>query len=364
MMAKQFNPRLGGGESGLYKLWIVLGLVFLCAEASTLAQWVLSPDFRPSPVGADPLPEGMLRNIRTMEVITVLAMAVTIFQFLIRPLVTRGELTIDGKLVIGMGLCWWLDTLYNYTNFTWYYNAYTLNMGSWLSFVPGQLAPGQETWPEPIVCAGLLWFGSFALFARFASVLYGRYRQAFPRASHLHSACVLFVFCAVLDFFFENAFIRMGVFGFAGVWSPATLWAGTAHQFPLYEPIMYGGALTGLTLFRYYRDDKGQTFCERGIRDLKIGTTAKNLLSAVAVIGFCQSLVLFGWMLPYQWFAVKVDSFPPLASYNRAGVCGKGTERACPDGSFGLPTRNMAQEFVVRPNDPRLSPAALRAQGL
>lgn len=353
-----------GGSGGLYKLWIVLGVIFFAAEANTMVHWITSPNFQPSPVGGDPLPEGMLRNIRIMEAITVIAMAITVFQFLIKPLVTRGELTIDGKLVVGMGLCWWLDSLYNYTNFTWYYNAYALNMGSWLSFVPGQMAPGQESWPEPIICAGMLWFGSFALFAKFAGILYGRYRRKFPQTSHLHSACMLLVFCMVLDFFFENAFIRMGVFGFAGVWSPATLWAGESHQFPLYEPVMYGSVLTALTLFRYYRDDKGQTFCERGIRDLKVKPAVRNMLSAFAVIGFCQALVLFGWMIPYQWFAVQVDTFPPLASYNRAGICGKGTERACPDGSFGISTRKMAMEFQVRPDDSRLSVAARRAQGL
>jgi hypothetical protein len=128
--------------------------------------------------------------------------------------------------------------------------------------------------------------------------------------------------------------------------------------------MMWSVLVSSLTLFRHYAVAQGESLCERGLAEAPVSPVARKLLATVAVIGFCQTIATFAWMMPYQWFAVHIDTFAALPSYDRAGMCGKGTPYACPDGSFGVPTRNTPDAFIVRPDDPRLSAAAQRAQGL
>ena len=49
-----------------------------------------------------------------------------------------------------------------------------------------------------------------------------------------------------------------------------SLWAGTDHQFPIYETISWAGTYTVLACLHYFRDDRGRSLPERGIDALHI----------------------------------------------------------------------------------------------
>lgn len=347
---------VGGASSvkGYYRLWAALGGVLLATEAYTLARWIHSPFFHPSPVGSDPITTTALLALRSMEAIGAIGFFVALWFFLISPLINKRGLNADGKIFIAMITAYWLDPLYNFTNFVWYYNAYAFNMGSWLDFVPGASAPGMENFPEPIFGAGCLWFLAFAVAAKFGAKIYERLRIFFGTNAQLRPLLALFIIGMLFNFAFENIYIRMGVFGFASTWRPITLWAGTIHQFPLYEPPLNSVVMTCLALVRYHLDSDGAMFFEAGLSKAQVRSASRTALSILATTGFGQGLIIFAWMIPFQLIATHVDTFAPLPSYLSAGICGSRTPRACPDGQFGIPTRYMDRSFVVAPDDLRL----------
>jgi hypothetical protein len=50
-----------------------------------------------------------------------------------------------------------------------------------------------------------------------------------------------------------------------------------------------------------------------------------------------------------------------MPSYLREGICGNGTDYACPGADVPIPSRTS---YHLRPDDPHLSPEARRQQGL
>jgi hypothetical protein len=346
-----------------YRLWASLGVVFLVIMAITQGRWVLSPAFTPSPIGTDPMPAQQAVLIYTMQAVSLTWFLAVMWFFVIRPVVRTGVMSIDGKIALGMGTCWWLDAMYNYVQLTWYYNAHTVNMGSWGGFLPGSIAPGQDHFPEPLLNAAFLWYGSFATFGWLGSQLYGWVRQKLGPDSPFLAAFILYATFVVIDILFQNSYIRTGNFGYAATWGRFTMFAGTRYQYPLYEALVYSACLVSISLLRSHLNQAGESAVEIGLSRAGFSKTKRNVLGTLSVVGFCQVIVLFVWMLPYEMFALHVDTFAPLPSYLRAGMCGNGTPIACADGSFGIPTVGMAPAFVVRPDDPHLSHAAKAAQG-
>jgi hypothetical protein len=346
-----------------YRLWATAGVFFLGVMAITQGRWIASPSFTPSPAGADPMPAIQYMFIYSMQAVSFTWFLVTMWFFVLRPLIRTGNLSIDGKIALGMGTCWWLDAMYNYLRITWYYNAHTVNMGSWGMFLPGSVAPGQEHFPEPLLNAAFLWYSSFATFGWAGSKLYNLLRAKLGPNSPFIAAGIAYLSFVVEDIIFQNAYIRTGNFGYTATWAKFTMFAGTRYQYPLYEAFLYSTCILGIMLLRSHLNRHGESVVERGLYASGFSKAKRNILGLLAVIGFCQFIVLFAWMLPYQMFALQVDSFAPLPSYLRAGMCGAGTNNACSDGSFGIPTRQSNPAFRIAPDDPRLSPATQASQG-
>jgi len=346
-----------------YRLWATIGVLFLLLMAITQGRWIASPSFTPSPVGSDPMPPVQYVFIYAMQVVSFTWFLLVMWFFVLRPLLRTGKLSIDGKIAIGMGTCWWMDAMYNYVQLTWYYNAHTVNMGSWGSFLPGSIAPGQEHFPEPLLNAAFLWYSSFATFGLLGSKIYAALRAKLGPNSPFIAVFIVYLCFVVEDIIFQNTYIRTGNFGYTATWGKFTIFAGTRYQYPLYEALVYSVCLLSIMLLRSHLNEHGDSAVERGLHASGLSQAKKNWCGLLSVVGFCQVIVLFGWMLPYQMFALQVDTFAPLPSYLRAGMCGVGTQTACSDGSFGIPTVHTAAPFVVKPDDPRFSPATKAAQG-
>jgi hypothetical protein len=120
--------------------------------------------------------------------------------------------------------------------------------------------------------------------------------------------------------------------------------------------------LTGLSTFRYFRDDTGLSFVERGVRDLALPPRARQLVSTLAVIGFAHSWVVAAYFVPFTLsVALQADTAPRLPSYMRDGLCGGRTDYACP--SEYVPVPSGDDSLHVRPDDPRLPPGVRDRQG-
>ena len=133
------------------KAWAILGIVFLVTYAYVLGSWITGPDFKPSPLGSDPIPEGTLFLIRFTEVFCATLSLWFIYYMVLRPWIRDKQLSWDGMLVISLTTMWVLDPICNYFNFSFMYNGYFLNMGSWTMSLPGWQAPRQGNLPEPLL---------------------------------------------------------------------------------------------------------------------------------------------------------------------------------------------------------------------
>jgi len=60
-----------------------------------------------------------------------------------------------------------------------------------------------------------------------------------------------------------NLILRAELFSYGSTVPELTMFAGTKHQFPVYEVISWCGTYTGLASLHYFRDDKGRSLFER-----------------------------------------------------------------------------------------------------
>src|SRR5882724_11121377 len=343
------------------KVWAALGALSTFVVIRGLVAWVLGPDFTSSPTGTDPISDTNLLALHCFEGAVFAAGLVMVWKFLLRPLVRDRTFTFDGMLITAVLLMYFYDPLDNYFNYTFSYNAHFLNFASWARDIPGLQAPSQRYFPEPFLVMG----GFYAIFM-FGSAVFGcwylrRLSARRPALTNLGLFVSLFGVVLFLDFVVENVFMRTQFAAYPGTVHSLTLFAGKYYQFPLYEPFIIATFCCGMTAIRWFRNDRGESLAERGSETLRIGGRAKKGVTFLAVTGLVHTWFIVGYFVPYNFFALKADTFPAMPSFLRAGICGQGTDYACPSGSVPIP---HGTSLHLGPDDPRL-PAEVRArQGL
>lgn len=102
---------------------------------------------------------------------------------------------------------------------------------------------------------------------------------------------------------------------------------------------------------RWCKDDRGRSFIERGVEGLRLPLRARTPLTLLAVVGFLHSWLWISYILPYNSMAVKGKTAPAVPSYLRNGICGEGTNYACPSEFVPIPSK---KSLSVEPRDQRL----------
>jgi hypothetical protein len=354
-------PRVGWGSPVF--LWAAVGAVFVCLAAYVWGAWMLSPWFRPVPVGSDPLPGNVLVGVRTLEVIAATIGVALLWRFVARPLIREGEIGVDGLLLINFLLLWWTDPIDNYVNFSFMYNGHAINMGGWGNFIPGWGYPNHENLPEPLLLMGGFYLGFWMLNTLFGCWLLRSMAERWPRLGWGWRLGALFVIFAAVDSVVEIAILRTGIAAYPGVVRDWSLFPGEVYQWPLYEAGIIAFVNIGWTCLRYFKDDKGQTFVEKGLDRLPLSRPRKKLLTFLALAGFVQPFFLVSYYLPYNLFAIQGDTFPAYPSYMRNMICGEGTQYACPSREW-VPIPHRDGKLFIGPDDPRLPQAVRDAQGI
>ncbi len=344
-------------KSKLVYAFAAWGLLMVVTGLYAWGQWIASSDFKPSPMGADPLPNQVYWTLRITEVVAVSCAGLLLWKFMIKPWRREGRITWDGMFMIAGFLTWWTDPIDNYFNFTFMYNSGFYNMASWTAYIPGWEAPNQQLFPEPLFFVGGLYIWWFITpVAAGCWVLKQMYEKK-PHWSLATKLTVMFTIFGLFDFVAENIFQRLEIFKYVGTYAPLTVWAGTEHQYPIYNCFMMAAFFLGMTCLRYFKDDKGYAFCERGIDQIKASGVTKTILRQFAVIGALGLNIGVFYYTPFLLFSMKADSFPKYPSYLMAEICGKGTPYACPSAEVPIPRRNS---LAITPDDHRLSAEATK----
>ena len=138
----------------------------------------------------------------------------------------------------------------------------------------------------------------------------------------------------------ETAWLRTGMYTYTGVASAITWWPEEAYKVTVSKIFLLDAmVLTGLAAMLYYRDDKGLTFAERGSDQLRVGSKAIITLRCFAAIGVANLLMVV-YNICMAYLSITGPGWATSAlekSYFTNGVCGAGTDYACPNGSAPMP---------------------------
>jgi Spirocyclase AveC-like len=258
--------------------------------------------------------------------------------------VAGGAAPLDGRLLcIAYLFSVFQDPLSNWFSPWITYNSYLVNIGSWTAEVPGWMSgghPGAQA-PEPLLWP-LLYISSWCLFTAVGCAAMRGAKRRWPRVGVYRLLLAAFVAIAVADFVFE-ALIAMplGFWTYAGGQLPI-VFPDTYHAFPLFEMIFIGLMGTGFTALRYFKDDRGYTFVERGVEKIS-GPRRQGLYRLLALIGATQLIFLLGFTVPVSEIGAHARAWPAAVqerSYLNDHLCGAGTTRACPGPAVPLPYGN------------------------
>jgi hypothetical protein len=239
------------------------------------------------------------------------------------------HLSLDAMLVIGWSISWWHDPLINWLRPSVFYNAAFFNSGSWSGQIPGWISPNAHFLPEPpfFIGTAYVWLG--LVFGMLATGVMRRARRRWPSLGPVGIVLTAFAVVLVAEFFLEMLVIRTQLVAYPSAIRDLTLWAGTIHQMPVYEQVLWSMVLTFTGALRYFVDLEGHSFVERGTGRLPIVDRWRTILRLFAVIGAIHAAAI-----SYD-IAVNVASLyaGPVAqypSYLRTHQCGPGTNIRCP----------------------------------
>jgi len=330
------------------KLWVAHGALWFGLAWYCWLAWVVSGDFTTNKIGRGQEPDWYVNLMRGWEVFAFTSTAVILWVFVVRPKLRTGRLSFDGLFFLACAMMFFQEPWINWTTLQFLYSSTSINFGSWLGHIPGWSSPNAELVPVS-VWAGTAYLWLVAIPAYAGARFMRRLRQRNPAIGRWSMIGLTYLAFCVFDLVLESFITRTQLFSYGSVIPSLSLWAGTDHQFPIYETISWAGTYTVLTCLYVFRDDRGRSLPERGIDKLGIRNgRLETLARYLAIMGACQLAILFTYNIPYQLYAQH--SVMPKAFVERewrtAGVCGPKTEYDCPSRGAPIPRRHSPSNRI------------------
>ena len=340
------------------RFWIVMGAAWFALFLYCMIGWVTGPDFVPVTFGRDQAPADYVRLIRLMEVVMLALTAWLLFLFVFKPLARDRQLSFDGLFFLACFTLVLQEPWHSWIRPQLLYNTIFINYGSWMGYLPVSSPTAYKT-PLPIAFAGLGYFWIVAGPAWCGSRLMGWGRSRNPGISPTKLIGLCFLGFCVFDLIIESFILRTGMFIYPSTIPSLTLFAGEPHQFPLYETVSWAGTYTALACIHYFRNDKGETWADRGFDSLRVPAPLATFTRWLAIVGICQIGMLFTYNIPYMYwavhggpFTVSEESHPWLT----AGLCGTSTPYDCPGPGVPFARIGSATNRIAPPEAPLSTP--------
>lgn len=315
------------------KWWAALGVLQLLLAVYCLIAWGVAGEMTPTDPGPDEMPGWKVASMWILTVGGLGATAYCIWRFLLKPWVRERRLTNDGMLLIA---CFAMavphDIMLSYTSPSFTYNSHYINAGSWMAQVPGVMTPNANLLPEPLALVLPAYGWAVFLAAVLGCQVMRKIRERRPETSNAGLIGLTLCFFLVLEFFFETILVHIDAEAYTGVIDWLTLWSGSDNQLPLYEILFWAVFWTGMAAFRFFRDDRGHTFVEKGAADLKLSTGKQTAVRQLALIGGGFAAITVLYNIPWMLVSSHNNSFPQdLPSYFVNGVCSPDPAQATAD---------------------------------
>lgn len=339
-MSKSSQPLIVDGTPAVVR-WAVAGGLIVAMMAFVFARWFLSGRAIPTDPGPDPISLVELRFIFWVQIVAIVMGIVAFLGFVILPWRRQGRMTTTGMLYVCWLTLFFQDPMMSYSSAALFYNSHMVNLGSWtLGAMPGWMSPNGNNLPEPLllIIVGYTIIGYSLCFPVLAVL--NSIKARFPRLSRFRLAAIGIATLILLDTIFESLLLRTGVYAYPAGIRWMTLFAGQTYQFPLSEGLTYGGGVIGSTLvLLLYRDDRGETWVERGLDKVRLGTSGRQWVKFLALLAYVHVCMFAFFFVPTQWFALHADAFPTgYPSYMTNGLCVYGDDRKhCPGPGVSMP---------------------------
>jgi hypothetical protein len=308
-----------------------VGALYLAFCAFLIVAWVASGDFQRTTVGSDSPPHWMRVLARLNEIGTLLVVVVIAYFVILRPWRRERRLSLDGTILIaGMSVVF-LDLFQAYFRPWFTYNTVLTNFGSWGNHVPGLITPHANMFAEPtlwLLAAFPMWY---MIGIGLGGVMLRKLAARWPNTGIPGRLLSILVPLIVLDLVIEVFWVRSGLFSIPGAWGP-TLFKGHYYQFPIAEAVCSGALWTSVIALRYFKNDRGETFAERGLDEFR-GDRKRAGLRLLAIIGAVNVLSFVVYYVPVALLGSKadpwIDDIVRNRSYLTSQLCGHGTDYVC-----------------------------------
>lgn len=300
-------------NDGFAAWWALLGLLWTAFAIYGTADWFLSGQAVPVSIqGPDDYAPWRLIGMRSLEGLSLLFVAYGAYAWIVRPWLDGRGLILEGMLLIGGCVGFFMDPVINIFEYTFAWNQHAINIGTWAHVFPA--------WkPQGAYAEGLAWaFPQYIMMSAGAAV-FGTWivctlQARYPRISLPWALTAVFAVHFVADFIVENSFIFFHVYAFARTHGAVTLFAGQVNQFPLYESALVAAQAVPLTLLMMSARNSpdGLSFVERGAQYFP--APLQKTVRCLAVIGFAFFIFAM-YFFPSSWLSVTADSVIQLPSY-------------------------------------------------
>ncbi|CAM2746790.1 spirocyclase AveC family protein [Skermania piniformis] len=331
--------------SSRVRVWAVVGAAVLLLELYVWTRWVTGPYFERVPTGPSEPPLYMKIPLIANAVVVCVGLPIAIWWFLIRPWVRERRITLDGMLLLSMGLMSFQDPILNYFNTWCTYNSWLFNRGAWTPYIPGWVSPDKPgaMVPEPVLTNLPGYTAGVLVITILGCWVMRKIKSRWPSLSNLRLIMITFAIVFVFDFVMEALILLpMGLYTYPGAIQAVSFNAGTYYQWPIYEGVLWGGVQTALCSLRFFTDDRGRTVVERGLDSVRGGFATQQFTRFLAIFGAVSACFFLLYNVPVQWFAMHADPWPADVmerSYFVNGICGEGTDVPCPDPNLPMPSR-------------------------
>ena len=290
------------------KIWAAVGGVILAFQLFVWIKWITGPHFERVPAGPTDPPMFMKAILFTWTAVIVVGMPIALWWFLIRPWRRERRITLDGMLFVSCGLLWFQDPLLNYFEYLEHLQHLDVEHGL---VGPGHSGLGVVQEPgammaEPVLMNAPGYF--FVLLCTMLGCWVMRLAKRFPNINTIGLIGVVIAWTFFFDFVIEAcSSCRWGCSPYPGAIQALSVNAGTYYQWPLYEGLMWGGVQAGLCCLRYFTDDRGRTFVERGLDQVRGGFVRQQLTRFLAIFAACSAFFFVFYNIPAQFFAMHQD---------------------------------------------------------
>ncbi len=265
----------------------VLGFIFLFWEGWTIVSWLADgprqiTEFRDSSSAG-------WYAARVYEGIAIM-LAIAVGTYVVRGCIRERRLTLDAKICIAGALTWWLDSFTNVLQPLFMYSSNWVNVANWCGHMPLVVNPDCGALPQPIFIFNMYLFGCLT-FAMIMCAVMRKARARWPGISTAKLIGLVFILGIAIDIAFEVPMFLLKLWAYPGSPDELAIMGGTATKYPAIEIVMAGVGFATFAAVRFFKDDAGRSFVERGLDHHP--PRRRSLISLLALVGVLNGVWLF-----------------------------------------------------------------------